>query len=172
MLEACTLTTDYLQNDLTTVVTGAATTSTVASSVCCQTAIDAGETDYLLGILSACSQMPVYAYNSSNPPATSCSISTNVMRPDFTIYSGPHPLMDFPKESCCQAYLEGISTDVINQDACEQGYNNYAYDGTTCTADLVPIHPYNAAYAVTPITVGVSQEASTCCVMGLTDACG
>lgn len=83
---------------------------------------------------------------------------------------GPIDSGDLPSYLCCIAYF-GDTSNVLNRDACEQGYTNYAYDGTTCTADLVPINPADPTAVATPISVGVTQEASTCCINGFTDAC-
>jgi hypothetical protein len=76
-------------------------------------------------------------------------------------------LGDNPASMCCEAYLIGQSTDILNQDACATSYANYAYSAAVCTADLMPVHPSNSAFVATAITTGETRPDTECCIEGI-----
>ena len=70
-------------------------------------------------------------------------------------------------DECCAAFLDGLTSDAMNLEACATSYSNYDFSSGTCMADAAPVHPADSAY-ISAFTTTESRPDEECCEAGCT----
>ena len=159
-LESCVVRTETLTIDGEILFE---TEEDVDKSVCCETGIEEqGNNPFLM---PACELQVDYDFTLwlTVAGATPCSTTSVYLYPDGTEYQESTTTEYVSQDICCAAYLEGVTSDVDNFDACSTAYENYAFSPTACTADLMPLHPTDPDYIVSAITTDEVRPSMECC---------